>query len=510
MLITIFKYKFRQIYNSLVHSTIQRKMEWIIPLLLIPYFITLTKTMVSLYGKAFDSFGWQGLKVIIGTNSVMIFVFVFISTLALTIYRLFQSDDVRFLISLPINKGSLFGLKLLESVEDTVRNMILPFPVIIAFSYMIAKITSALWIVVILFGWLAIIIQISTISMIIALILGKITSKNKWATMSKIVALASALMLLIIFMRYFQSESQDMIYAGPEKFRYLFSFLPVYWLVDIVAYGENDLSRSISLSIVFVILTVILVALAYLFFVTRFYKVVLEAVEVEKRKKAQRVKSVDYKRRSELGSFILKELLTIKREPQMIIRLIIPLIMFPAFVLIKDRDLKTQIIYIALIALISTGTYGLTSIGREGKTFALLRSMPIKMSMIMWSKFLLNLCLNLIMTFAFTTFSLVMKKFESVSLIRVFIFAFVISVFISAIGLGLSALFPKFDWSNPTRAVSVAGFLGFYFVTMFFVITLVLISYSHWYFNVLGVIVWTIISITLIKMGKKKLERLDF
>lgn len=510
MLTTVLKYKFRQTYNSLVHSTIQKKIEWIIPLLLIPYFITLTRTMTNLYEKVFESFGWQGLKMVIGTNSIVIFVFVFISTLALTIYRLFQSDDVRFLVSLPISKGSLFSLKLLESVEDTVRSMLLPFPVIIAFSYIVAKITSALWAVIILIGWITIIIQISAISMIITLLLGKITSKNKWATISKMIALASALMLLVTFMRYFQAESQDMVYVGSEKVNYLFSFLPAYWLADIVIYGKNNLLQSLGLFAIFIFLTAILVILAYLFFSAKFHKIIMEMGEVEKRKKTQKDKTIDYKQRSEIGSFVMKELLTIKREPQMIIRLIIPLIMFPAFVLIKDRDPKTQVIYIALIALISTGTYGLTSIGREGKTFALLRSLPIKMSMVMWSKFLLSFCLNLIMTFAFTIFMLVMRKFESISLISIFAFAFVISIFVSAIGLGLSALFPKFDWSNPTRAISVSGFLGFYFVTMFFIVTLTLVSYSHWYFGVLGGVIWTIISIALVEMGKKKLEKLDF
>ncbi|MGB9597401.1 MAG: putative ABC transporter permease subunit, partial [Candidatus Poribacteria bacterium] len=137
-------------------------------------------------------------------------------------------------------------------------------------------------------------------------------------------------------------------------------------------------------------------------------------------------------------------------------------------------------------------------------------SLPIKMSMIMWTKFLLSFCLNLIITFTFTVFMLMMKKFESISFIRIFILAFVISIFFSSIGLGLSALFPKFDWSNPARAVSISAFLGFYFITMFFITTLALVSYSHWYFIALGGIIWTIISIALVKMGKKKLEKLDF
>jgi ABC-2 type transport system permease protein len=509
MLTIVLKYKLRQTYNSLIRSTTQKKLEWIIPLLLVPYFITLTKTMISLYDNAFGILGWTGLTKVVGTNSMMICVFVFVSTLALTIYRLFQSNDIQFLISLPISKGSLFGLKLLESLEDTARSMILPLPVIIAFSYMVAKITSILWGALIFVGWIAIIIQITSLSMFITLALGKIVSKSKWAAISKIIALVSALMLLVTFMRYFQVESQNANSAGSETASYVFSLLPASWLMDIIPYGTNPLSDRLFFALAFILSTIILTGMAYFLFKARFYNVLMETSEVERRKKPQHAKAIVDKQRGGIGSFILKELSIIKREPQMIVRLIIPLVMFPAFALIKNNDPKTQIIYIALVALIGTATYALTSIGREGKTFALLRSLPIKMSLIMWSKFLLSLIINLVITFIFVVFVSIIQKPSLNFIIRDLIIAVAISAYLSAMGLGLSALFPKFDWTNPARAVSVPGFFGFYLVSILFTATLALFSFVQWFFAVIGVFVWTVIAILLLKFGQKKLEKMD-
>jgi ABC-2 type transport system permease protein len=508
MLTTVLKYKLRQTYNSLIRSTTSKKLEWIIPLLLVPYFITLTRAMINVYDNAFGISGWAGLTKIVGTNSIMICVFVFVSTLALTIYRLFQSNDIQFLISLPITKGSLFGLKLLESLEDTARSMILPLPVIIAFSYMVAKLTSILWAVVIFVGWIAIIIQITSLSMFIALALGKIVSKSKWATISRVIALASALMLLVTFMRYFQVESQNSASTGSETARYLLSLLPASWLINVIPYSANPLSDRLFFALAFVLSTVVLIGMAYFLFKARFYNLLMETNEVEQRK-IKRIKAIDYRQRGGIGSFMLKELLIIKREPQMIVRLIIPLIMFPAFALIKSNDPKTQIIYIALVALISTGTYALTSIGREGKTFALLRSLPIRMSLIIWSKFLLSLIVNLIITFIFVVFVSIMQKPSLTFIIRDLIIAVGISVYLSAMGLGLSALFPKFDSTNPSRAISVPGFFGFYLVSILFTTTLALVSFVQWFFIVIGVFVWTVIAILLIKFGQKKLEKMD-
>jgi ABC-2 type transport system permease protein len=509
MLTIVLKYKLRQTYNSLIRSTTQKKLEWIIPLLLVPYFITLTQAMINVYDNAFGISGWAGLTKIVGTNSIMICVFVFVSTLALTIYRLFQSNDIQFLISLPISKGSLFGLKLLESLEDTARSMILPLPVIIAFSYMVAKLTSILWAVVIFVGWIAIIIQITSLSIFITLALGKIVSKSKWATISRVIAMASALMLLGTFMRYFQVESQNTTSAGSETARYLFSLLPASWLINIIPYSANPLSERLFFALVFVLSTIVLIGMAYFLFKARFYNLLMETNEVEQRKKPQRIKAIEDKQRGRIGSFMLKELLIIKREPQMIVRLIIPLIMFPAFVLVKSNDPKIQIIYIALVAFISTGTYALTSIGREGKTFALLRSLPIKMSLVIWSKFLLSLIVNLIITFIFVVFVSIIQKPSLDFIIRDLIIAVGISVYLSAMGLGLSALFPKFDSTNPSRAISVPGFFGFYLVSILFIATLALVSIIQWFFAVIGVFVWTVIAILLLKFGQKKLEKMD-
>ena len=147
MLLTIFKYKLRQFYNSLIHTTLIRKLEWMILLLLVPYFVTFTRTMIGIYERVYDSFGWQAMTKVAATNLAVIYAFVLISVLVLTMYRLFQSKDLPFLMSLPIGNPALFGLKFLESLEDMGRSLILPLPLLIAFSIVIVKAGSGIYIV---------------------------------------------------------------------------------------------------------------------------------------------------------------------------------------------------------------------------------------------------------------------------------------------------------------------------------------------------------------------------
>ena len=467
--------------------------------------------MINVYDNAFGISGWAGLTKIVGTNSIMICVFVFVSTLALTIYRLFQSNDIQFLISLPISKGSLFGLKLLESLEDTARSMILPLPVIIAFSYMVAKLTSILWAVVIFVGWIAIIIQITSLSMFITLALGKIVSKNRWSTISRVIALGSALMLLIAFMKYFQFNSQSSASAGSETASYLFSLLPASWLIDIIPYGANPLSERLFFALAFVVSIVIMIGMAYFLFKARFYNVLMETVEVERRKKPQRAKATDYRQKGGIGSFMLKELLTIKRDTRMLVGLLIGPFAVSIWAFFRSIDPKSQMIVIVGAAMVCTGNYTLMSIGREGKTFAILRSLPIKMSLIMWSKFLIRLIINLIITFIFVAVLSIKEKNDLDSIIRSLIVAVGVSVYFPAMGLGLSALFPKFDSTNPSRTVSIPGFFGFYFVSILFLsmFALAVIYSVQWFFIAIGIFVWTVIAILLLKFGQKKLEKMD-
>jgi len=512
MLLTIIKYKLRQFYNSLIHTTLIRKLEWMILLLLVPYFVTFTRTMIGIYERVYDSFGWQAMTKVAATNLAVIYAFVLISVIVLTMYRLFQSKDLPFLMSLPIGNLPLFGLKFLESLEDMGRSLILPLPLLIAFSIVIVKAGSGIYIVTFIIGLIGVMFQITSLSMIIALVTGKITSRTRLANLSRGVAIVSALVILMIFMKYSQNTGNDIIKPTVfemdinEQILYL---IPTTWLINTIPNIDSDISTTLIYALCFVSFTAILIITAYIFFEQRFHRTWMEVTEVDQKEKVQRVKTRDYKFKGLTQSFILKEIRTIKRDSQMLIGLLVPLIMTPVFLLFRDQDPKTRILYIAIISLVGTAAYTLSSIGREGRSFALLRSLPIKVSVILRAKFVISFTVNFFVTFFFVVLTSVLQRISLEQLWHNVLVAVVVSLYLSGIGMGISALFPKFDFTNPMKAVLAPGIYAFYLITILFVGTLVMVTYFQWFFTLIAMVIWAVVALVLLRLGQKRLEKID-
>ena len=512
MLQTILKCKLRQFYNNLTHSSLQRKLERLIILLLVPYFITFTRTMIRIYEGTYESLGWQAMTKIVGANLSVVSVFIFVSSLVLTMYKLFQSSDLPFLLSLPIGNRPLFGLKLLETIEDMGRSVILPLPLLIAFSYVIAKAGYGIFVATFFLGFIGLLFQLASLSIIIALITGRTVSKARLATLAKGIAIVSALVILMIFMRYFQSSGSNITkftIIGMGSNSRVISLFPTSWLINSIPYGDYDISLVLTYTLCFILLTAILLIAAYILFKQRFYRTWMEVNEVGQRGKIQRVKTRDHKVKGLTQTFILKEIRTIKRDVQLVIGLLVPVIMFPVFILLKDQDPKTQILYIAIISLVSTAAYALSSIGREGRSFALLRSLPIRISVILRAKFMLSFTVNFLATLFFVILLLVLQRIPLEQLWRSLLIAITVSFYLSGIGMGLSALFPKFDFTNPMKAILAPGLYAFYFITILFVGTLVMVTYFQWFFTLILMIFWAVVATVLFKLGQKRLEKMD-
>jgi ABC-2 type transport system permease protein len=509
MLLTILKYRLRQIYNNITRSSVQKKLEWLVALVLIPYFVTLVRAMSQVYGMTYKTSGGQGLAGIAIGNMAVICFFVFISTLVLTLYRLPQSKDIPLFISLPIRDSALFGLKIIEAFEDAMRGIILPLPVIIAFASVTAKVISPLYAVLFIFGWVGIIFQIASFSIAFSLILGRFVSKGRWSSLLRIIAVISALAVLMIFMRYFQgtnSEVSPIPFLGIKSGK-IFALSPATWLINLILH-EEVVARVIN-GAIFGFVTIACPVVAYYLFKLKFLRLWMEVMEVNQRKKPQYIKSGNYRQMGNLQTFLLKESRIIKRDPHLLVGLFVPLIMFPAFMLFKDQQPQTQVLYITLISFLGTISYTLSCIGREGRTLALLRSLPIKISVILHAKFLISLMLNLSVTVAFIfVFSLTRKLTWDVTF-RDLLIGIIASVFFSSLGIGLAALFPRLDYTNPMRAIAVPGLYAFYLISMLFIATMMLVPYTNWIFMLLGIVFWSVVAGVLLKLGIRRLEKMD-
>jgi ABC-type Na+ efflux pump permease subunit len=184
-------------------------------------------------------------------------------------------------------------------------------------------------------------------------------------------------------------------------------------------------------------------------------------------------------------------------------------VLFPIFIFSGSEEPSTHAVYIILISLLTTTSYSLSCIGREGRTFSLLRSLPVRMSVILRAKFLLSCILNLVLTLTFAIAIYLSRKLSLNQMWYNVLTAAITSIYLSAFGTALAALFPKFDFTNPMRAASVPGILALYLITFLFITTFVLLIPAGWYLNPLVLIPWAGAALMLLKFGQKRLERID-
>ncbi|MGQ9611095.1 MAG: hypothetical protein ACUVWN_17490, partial [bacterium] len=71
-----------------------------------------------------------------------------------------------------------------------------------------------------------------------------------------------------------------------------------------------------------------------------------------------------------------------------------------------------------------------------------------------------------------------------------------------------ASLFPKFDFTNPLKAILLPGMFVFYLMSIFFGITLTYVIFSKVYL-LLVLIGWLFLALVIVKFGKIRLERMD-
>ena len=153
--------------------------------------------------------------------------------------------------------------------------------------------------------------QIASLSMIIALVTGKITSKTRLATLARGVAIVSSLVILMIFMKYSQNTGNDITKSpvfGTSINEQILYLIPTTWLINTIPYIDSDTSTTLIYALCFVSFTAILIITAYIIFRQRFHRTWMEVIKVDQKEKVQRVKTRDYKFKGLTQSFILKEI----------------------------------------------------------------------------------------------------------------------------------------------------------------------------------------------------------
>lgn len=509
---TILKYKLRQTYNTLTRSPRQKRLGWLLSIAFItPYYMTFIRSMSQMYSEVYENSQWTGLIRMVSGNMATIFFFVLVTTAALTLYRMFQAKDLPFLMYLPVKDASLFQAKMAESLAYAARSMILPLPICISFlTVSISKANAFLTSAIFAVGWLCIVLQLVSLSVITALILGHLIVSNRWAFLLRIIAVISSLMFLLIFFATYVYRVESGVLS---QIGLLAAVLPTSLLVKALPYGSSTIGSNLLYGISFIIVTISCPLAAFYLFKARFRKIWSISTEVKhhrgQRKVAARGKSRPSSRRGITHAVITKEILTMRREPNTWLGLAILLVIFPIFAIFGSNGSGTQIIYIIAIMVIATASYSLSCIGKEGRSFILIRSLPMRISVLLRAKFLLNCTINLIMMFAFVALLYLANRLSLQEMQYSVFIGLVTAIYLAAFGTALAAMFPKFDFTTPLRAASMPGIFLLYLMAFLFGITFAGIASFGWYLTPLVLVPWAGVVFILLRIGQKRLEKME-
>ena len=198
-----------------------------------------------------------------------------------------------------------------------------------------------------------------------------------------------------------------------------------------------------------------------------------------------------------------------RREPHTWLGLVILLALCSMFIFFRASDPAAQGIYVILISLLATASYSLSSIGKEGRNFALLRSLPIQMSVLLRAKFILSCTINFTLTLAFVIALFLTRRASLEQTLYNVMTGIIASVYLTAFGIALAAIFPKFDFTSPMRAASMPGLFLLYLLTLLFTGTFIGIITIGWYYTPMVLAPWAGVILVLMKIGQNRLEKMD-
>jgi hypothetical protein len=425
---------------------------------------------------------------------------------------MFQSKDLPLLMSLPTQDGSLFLGKLTESLACGARSMILPFPICISFlSVFIREAGSPFASALFLLGWIGVMLQLISLSVIVALALGRLIIATRWGILLRIIAVIASLAFLVVFFAGYVYQPDTGVSLA--KLSGLSAFLPTSWLVAALPHEGFVMRSSLLYGAGFVALTAICPAVAFYLFKRRFREIWAMTMEVKQRKGRRRATPRGARRTAgtmgNTRAIILKEALVMRREPHTWIGLVILLMLFPVFILLRSDSPGTQATFVIVISLLATASYSLSCIGREGHSFALLRSLPMRMSELLRAKFVLGCAINFALTLAFVSALYLTKMSSPQQTWQNVLTGAVASIYLSASGTALAAIFPKFDFTSPMRAASMPGILLLYLIALLFGGSLVGVTSLGWHYAPLVLVPWAGVVMMLTKVGQSRLEKMD-
>ncbi len=383
--------------------------------------------------------------------------------------NLFRKNGYDFLSALPIHPVSIVISRLIRMyVEDLLLCFTVTLPAIGVYAYFAspAPLFYPMWFVALLF--------MPLIPMCLSVLLG--AGISLLSSLFKKTALIQALFTMA-FVAFFMYGSSYLSKMGdelsPEAIRSITelvlaslkkTYLPAAWVGGIAIGEYGGLLPLIGASVLLLIVTILVTARIFPFVLSHLCaKSERKAFHAEKNVKTASLMPAlvarEFKRYFASGIYLLNTIISPVMAVGMAIMFMVSGI--EAVVTLLPFDLNFPLIAAYLIGVVcSLMPPSSVSLSMEGKTWWIVKTLPIKPHYLLGAKILMSLLLHMPFLLAASILTVVSFAPDALYGIVMFVTPFVLDAFACTWALFINTKFPRFDWENEVYVVKQSAAAG--------------------------------------------------
>lgn len=481
-LLKLLKLRLKIISNSAKFSTkTERIRSWLLIIIGLAFFLSsyIISYQVVIYISTLPVIGNLFTIRILALAFLSSFIMLIFSSLMVTFSTIYDSEDLQFLLSLPLNRKSIFVYKfLLTFIHSCWMIVVVLIPFVTAFA-VVKSFTLVKYIVLMIAIVNKMLIAVC-IGVFIAILLSYFFPSKK----VKNVVLVVLILLGATFYSWLRiSEPEKLL--SPERFQEFLQYLdfmskpvaqwaPSWWVSEIFRGFMTNSMYIVIINLVKVLFVSLLLTAVMLLFVEKiFYISLFRSSNKINRFETEREEKILNIHIEPLNKVIAKkEIRQLLREPVQWVQLVV-VVALSIIYLFSISKLPIEFKYLRItVAFLNLGSvmFILTAIvlrfvfvqpSLEYKMFWLIKSLPIKLEKFFLTKFFVYLPIILVPGLALTCISnMVIKVDTTISYICMVIIT-ISSVVIIIAGYSLGILFPKKDYRDIAEIETSFGGLIF-------------------------------------------------
>jgi len=507
-----------------------------------------------IYLKSIPGIGDFLIEKLLGVFFMALFLMLIFSNVIVSFSTLYSSDEVHFLMSLPIAYRRIFSLRFIETlIYSSWAFIFLSIPLLVSFgTIMQAGLYFYILIVPLIIAFLLI---PSGLGNLITMVLARFISLKKGVVLL-IAFLVVLIPTLVVFSgllhigRFEETDTFGLINQILRGLRFSYSpILPSYWLTEgVLAFAKNNL-RTGFFHLLVLLSNSLLICQICLFVANRVYYpgwALFKGSNITKRYRAgsgalKILEPIFRLLNPQIRALLTKDIKVFMRDPTQWVQFTIFFGLLAIYIsnlrnLSYDVAPEASKVLISFLNLVATGFVlsSLTTrfvfplISLEGKRFWIVGLAPISVDSIMMEKLWLSTIGCMVITESLMAFSNIMLRASPLIYVVTSGTVFLMSLSLSGLSVGLGTIYPNFKEDNPARIVSGLGGTLNIILSMMYIGTIIAIEALPLHFYMEGkpgryinraevmVLILSVIVLSLstfivpLRLGRRVLKGMEF